>query len=149
MLMRSLSIRQGYKKCADQPDDFSCEISEDIGNSAHPFEVDTQKCDQITQPGKVHAGKKGFSSNIFVLVPLIFSGSLLLGTFFYKMHHGWELSTAFYFSAQVLAGDLNADWKLDPNKKGIESYLTDGQLSLQDACTIRLQKPIQSVLRSL
>lgn len=43
-------------------------------------------------------------TNIFLLVPLIFFVSLLLGTIFYKVHHKWELSTSFYYSAQVLAG---------------------------------------------
>lgn len=42
--------------------------------------------------------------NIFLLVPLIFVVSLLFGTMFYRIHHGWELSTSFYYSAQVLAG---------------------------------------------
>lgn len=47
---------------------------------------------------------KGLSTNILLLMPFIFIVSLLFGTIFYKVHHGWELSTAFYFSAQVLAG---------------------------------------------
>jgi hypothetical protein len=116
MLMRSLSARQGYVKCEDQPDLLYGEINENSGNLAQSVEVDrvSQKCDQITQPERGHAVGKGLYSNIFLLVPFIFSGSLLLGTLFYKMHHGWQLSTAFYFSAQVLAGNfifLGIRWK--------------------------------------
>lgn len=106
--MRSLSTRQGYTQCADQPDHLYGEINEDSGNLAHPIEVDrtSQKWNQISQQERGHDVGKGLSSNIFILVPLIFSTSLLLGTLFYKMHHGWQLSTAFYFSAQVLAGSF-------------------------------------------
>jgi hypothetical protein len=109
MLMRSLSTRQGYVKVADQPDHLYSEINEDSGNLSQPVEIDrtSQKRDQISPAERSHAVGKGFSSNIFILVPLIFSASLLFGTLFYKMHHGWQLSTAFYFSAQVLAGNFS------------------------------------------
>jgi hypothetical protein len=96
-------------KVADQPDHLCSEINEDSGNVAQPVGIDrtSQKCDQISPAERSHTVGKGFSSNIFILVPLIFFASLLFGTAFYKMHHGWQLSTAFYFSAQVLAGNFS------------------------------------------
>ena len=54
--------------------------------------------------------ERRFLTNIFLLVPLIFSVSLLLGTIFYRVHHGWELSTSFYYSSQVLAGEI---WQIN------------------------------------
>jgi phosphate/sulfate permease len=54
-------------------------------------------------------------TNIFLLVPSVFIVSLLLGTIFYKVHHKWELSTSFYYSAQVLAGCMyDMPTELDP-----------------------------------
>lgn len=87
MLLRSLSIRKGYNEI---PSKAEVPVVEKRHHSSSRTEI---------------VDNRGFWSNIFYVVPIIFSASLLLGTIFYRIHHGWQLSTAFYFSAQVLAGD--------------------------------------------
>ena len=87
MLLRSLSIRKGFTECPTRSD---VPLVQKRHHGSSRLEV---------------IEKRGYWSNIFIIVPIIFTVSLLLGTIFYRIHHGWQLSTAFYFSAQVLAGD--------------------------------------------
>ena len=87
MLLRSLSIRKGFTECPTRSDVPSVQKRHHGGSRLEVID------------------NRGYWSNIFIIVPIIFTVSLLLGTIFYRIHHGWQLSTAFYFSAQVLAGD--------------------------------------------
>ena len=64
---------------------------------------------KLTLMDRIPKIEKQLYTDIFLLVPVIFIVSLLFGTIFYRLHHGWELSTSFYFSAQVLAGTWMTD----------------------------------------
>ena len=102
-MLRSLSTREGLRNSSSEPCAATHEFISSCRNS--PKSGGQPSCDrQSLVAHRNQQIKRGFSSNIFVLVPVIFTVSLFFGTVFYRLHHGWELSTAFYFSAQVLAG---------------------------------------------
>lgn len=100
MLLRSVSIRGAnkYDHVLNGPDEDEHQSS--TAHKSHDPNANTKSSilDRIPEiENKLY-------TNIFILVPVIFIVSLLFGTLFYRVHHGWELSTSFYFSSQVLAG---------------------------------------------
>ena len=100
MLLRSVSIRE-----ANKYDHVLNDSDEDEPlNSSSYKNHDPKGNTKLSIRDRIPEIEKKLYTNIFILVPVIFVVSLLFGTLFYRVHHGWELSTSFYFSSQVLAG---------------------------------------------
>ena len=110
MLLRSLSMSKGqtYDSPTKRPTQKYDSLLSRSGSADSQPSNSTTSQSRKRNPNlleQIPTIKRKLSTNIFLLVPLIFTVSLLGGTIFYRVHHGWELSTSFYYSSQVLAGD--------------------------------------------
>ena len=47
-----------------------------------------------------------YTTNIYFVVSITFTLSIIIGIIFYSYYHEWELSTSFYFASQALLGNM-------------------------------------------
>ena len=79
------------------------------------WQVDAVSVENENSPSKYsllsderkHEGSyASWATNIHVIMFVTFAVSISIGCAFYSLFHGWEVSTAFYYSSQVLLGNM-------------------------------------------
>ena len=53
-----------------------------------------------------------YTTNIYFVVSITFTLSIIIGIIFYSYYHEWELSTSFYFASQALLGNMYGMYSL-------------------------------------